>query len=67
MKEVWSVVVFAIEVICFVVFLVTVKPNAPIYMQGGNAMGDCRTNSLETRECRFRAFAAMAEDVVRRR
>jgi len=67
MKEVWSVVLFAIEMMCFVVFLVTVRPDALIYVQGGNATGDCRTKSLETRECGFRAFAAMAEDVVRRR
>jgi len=66
MKEISSLATFAVGVVCFVMFLTTVKPDAPIEIRAAGVSGHCRTNTTGTNGCGLHLFAAISEAVVRR-
>ena len=65
MKEVWSVVVVTLEVLCFVLFFIPVRPDEPIAFRDGNGDGYCRMNSSAMGVCGSHLFAAVSDRVGR--
>jgi hypothetical protein len=61
MKEVLSLATFALGVICFVVFVTTVKPTAISAIQA--APDYCRRDSSSMRGCDLHLFAAVSDAV----
>jgi hypothetical protein len=58
MKEVLSLVTFALGVLCFVAFVTTVKPTAISAIQA--APDYCRRDSSGMQGCDLRVFAAVS-------
>ena len=64
MKEIVSLATFTVGVLCFVMFLVVVKPDAPIAIQASNTPADSHTSGTRGG---LHLFAAVSEAVLRPR
>ena len=61
MKDALSLGTFGAAVLCFAIFLITLKPEAPIAIQSAN------TESCKTRGCDLTLLAALSEAVFQPR
>ena len=65
MKEVLSLVTFALAALCFVVFVTTVKPEAMSAVPSPSKPEVCQTLGSWTGGCGLHVFAAVSGAVVR--
>jgi hypothetical protein len=64
MKEVLSLVTFALAALCFVVFVTTVKPDAISAVPPPSKPEVCQTHRSWTRGCGLHVFAAVSGAAV---
>ena len=65
MKDVLTLVTFALGAVCFVMFVTTVKPDAMSAVPPPSRSGVCQTHASWTRGCGLHLFTAVSEAVVR--
>ena len=67
MKDILSLVTFALAALCFVVFVTTVKPDAMSAVPPPSKSAVCQTHASWTRGCGLRVFAETSDTIVRQR
>lgn len=58
MREVLSLATFVLGVLCFVAFVIAVKPNAFAAAEAPNKPAHCQTDDSQRRGCGLHLFAA---------